>query len=107
MKSAEVDITGLDTDERVRNAILGVDEPAARKRDLWAVTLTGRVDPEISFEIPSLERELSGEFFSLRLSAEYWPDYDLQTLRDSDNQSLEVRFVRYLADMVSQNEPRR
>lgn len=102
MKSAEVDITGLDTDERVRNAILGVDEPAARKRDLWAVTLTGRVDPEISFEIPSLERELSGEFFSLRLSAEYWPDYDLQTLRDSDNQSLEARFVRYLGDMVSE-----
>ncbi|HHW27291.1 MAG TPA: DNA repair exonuclease [Firmicutes bacterium] len=102
MKSAEVDITGLDTEERVRNAILSVDAPEARKRDLWAITLTGRVEPEISFETQSLERELSGEFFSLRISTDYWPDYDLQALADPDNQSLEGRFVRHLREMADE-----
>ncbi len=100
MRSVEVDITGLDTDERVRNAILDVDDATGRNRDLWSVTLIGRVDPEISFEIPSFEKDLSDEFFSLRISTEYWPDYDLQELAE-DEGSLEGRFLRHLQEVAA------
>ena len=61
--SHDLDITGLDTVERVRNAILSAGEESTRKRDLWALRLTGVVEPEIIFDIPALERELETTSF--------------------------------------------
>jgi DNA repair exonuclease SbcCD nuclease subunit len=100
MRSLEVDVTGLDTPERVKNAVLNAGTAAARKRDLWSVTLTGMADPELVFDIPVLERELGQEFFFLRLVPQYRPAYDLPGLGDPRNQSLEARFVRHLQGMT-------
>lgn len=96
MRSEDLDITGFDTPERVRNALLSLGDPSSRKRDLWAVRLTGVVEPEIAFDIPELERLLRDDFFFLRLIPEYSPGYDLQALGDEKNTSLEGRFVRHL-----------
>jgi DNA repair exonuclease SbcCD nuclease subunit len=94
MRSVRVDVTGLDTPERVRNAVLSAGDPSARKRDLWAVTLAGMVDPELGLDVPLLERELGQEFFFLKINPDYRPAYDLAALGDPRNQSLESRFVR-------------
>ncbi len=97
-----VDVTGLDTHEQVKNALLAVGTPGERKRHLWTVTLTGRVEPEMNLDIQSLEREVSQEFFSLRIVPLYIPDYDIDNLVDSGNKSLESRFARHLAEIYNE-----
>jgi len=104
MRAVELDITGLDTEEKVRNAILSLGDTESRMRDLWSVTLTGRVDPEIEFDIFFLERELSSEFFFIRLIPKYMPDYDLDLLTSPQDQSLEARFVKQLLDLKKKAE---
>jgi exonuclease SbcD len=108
--SHDLDITGLDTVERVRNAILSAGEESTRKRDLWALRLTGVVEPEIIFDIPALERELGDDFFFLRLIPDYSPGYDFEALADPENQSLEARFARHLMglrdDLANRGEAR-
>jgi DNA repair exonuclease SbcCD nuclease subunit len=99
MRALDVDITGLDTQERVRNAVLASGPLSTRKRDLWSVTLTGKVDPELVVDVPVLERELQTEFFFLRIRPDYRPAYDLDGLADPRNQSLEARFVRHMQGM--------
>lgn len=99
MRSEDLDITGLDTVERVRNAVLAIGDEACRKRDLWAIRLTGVVEPEIVFDMSLLERELGSDFFFLRLIADYSPGYDLTTLSDPRNTSLEGRFARHLMSL--------
>ena len=42
-------------------------------------------------------------FFHLRLVPKFVPDYDLGPLLDSDNQSLEGKFVQTLKDMEKQS----
>lgn len=96
MRSEDLDITGLDTLERVRNAVLSFGDSSARKRDLWAIRLTGVVEPEIVFDIRELERSLGDDFFFLRLVPDYSPGYDIDALSDPENSSLEGRFARHL-----------
>ena len=98
MRSVELDITGLDTAEKVRNAVLACGTTSERKTDMWAVRLCGSVDPEIVLDVPSLERGLTQDFFAIRLVPEYRPSYDLETLGDPGSESLEARFVRHLLE---------
>lgn len=104
VRAARVDLTGLDTGEQVRNAILSVDSPEARKRDIWKVALTGRLNPEIGLDLVGLRHEFAGEFFSLRLEPEFVMDYDLEPLIDPENQSLEARFVKSLMELRRRSE---
>jgi len=99
MRSEDLDITGLDTLERVRNAVLSVGDRSTRKRDLWAIRLTGVVEPEIVFDVPELERMLGDDFFFLRLIPDYSPGYDLKALTAPENSSLEGRFARHLVGL--------
>ncbi len=99
-----VDITGLFTYEQVKNAVLSAGTPTSRLRDLWTVALAGRSEPEMNLDIESLERELEQDFFSLRLTPQYVPDYDMEQLADSNNQSLEARFARHFLDMRNQHK---
>lgn len=102
MRVAEVDITGLETYEQVKKAVLSLGDAGERAQDLWAVTLKGRIDPELELDLSALEREISPEFFFVKLIPDYVPDYDLEALKDPGNQSLEARFVRHLLDMKAQ-----
>ena len=45
VREEELDVTGIDTGEKIRNAILSVASPDIRKRDMWQLSLTGRLDP--------------------------------------------------------------
>ena len=94
VKRAEVDVTGIDTGERIRNAILSVASPEIRKKDMWKIVLTGRLDLDLALDLDMLEGEFRDDFFCLRLAAEFIPDYDLGPLMEPSNQSLEARFVR-------------
>ncbi len=98
VRSAKIDIGGLETHEQVRNGLLAVGDETCRRQNLWTVTLTGRVDPALSIDTQSLERELSEDFFSIRITPDYAPDYDLDVLMNPDNQSLEARFARHLLE---------
>lgn len=100
MRSTEVDISSLETPEQVRNAVLSSGDASARKQDLWTITLTGAVDPDLGLDVSVLERELSQEFFFLRVAPGYRPAYDLEALADARNLSLEARFVRELKAAV-------
>ena len=102
MRSAEVDVSGLDNPERVRNAVLSCGDEGTRGRDMWAVTLTGMADPELALDVPVLEREAGQGFFFLRLIPQYTPAYDLEALGDSRSQSLEARFVREMRILMDQ-----
>jgi DNA repair exonuclease SbcCD nuclease subunit len=104
VRDAEVDLTGLDTGEQVRNAILSVAGPEARKRDMWKVALTGRLNPEIGLDLAGLRHEFAAEFFSLRLEPKFILDYDLEPLIDPENPSLEARFVRRLTELRGRSE---
>ncbi len=110
MRSEDLDITGLDTVERVRNAVLSIGDQSSRKRDLWAIKLTGVVEPEIQFDVLELERLLGDDFFFLRLIPDYSPGYDLRALSDPKNSSLEGRFARHLMglrdDLTKRGEER-
>jgi exonuclease SbcD len=99
MRTVDLDITGLDTVERVRNAVLSVGDRSSRKRDLWAIRLAGVVEPEIVFDTFELERLLGDDFFFLRLIPDYSPGYDLGALSDPKNASLEGRFARHLMSL--------
>lgn len=94
VRKAEVDVTGIDTGEKIRNAILAVGSPEMRKRDMLKVILTGRIDLDLALDLDMLEHEFRDDFFCLRLVSEFIPDYDLKPLMDPSNQSLEARFVR-------------
>ena len=98
MRSVDLDITGLDTPEKVRRAVLSCGTASDRKTDMWAVRLCGSVEPEVVLDIPSLERDLAQDFFALRLIPEYRPSYDLEALGDPSRESLEARFVRHLLE---------
>ncbi len=102
MRTAEVDLTGLLTPERVRNAILNCGDAATRKRDMWEVVLTGMADPELGLDLPVLEREAGQEFFFLRLTPAFRPAYDLASLGDARSQSLEARFVREIQAAIAE-----
>ncbi|HHY11203.1 MAG TPA: DNA repair exonuclease [Firmicutes bacterium] len=104
VRFAEVDLTGIDTGEQVRNAILSVGNPEARKKDMWKVALTGRLSPGIGLDLAGLRHEFIDEFFSLRLMPEFVLDYDLEPLMNPENQSLEARFVRRLMEIGQQAE---
>lgn len=104
VRTAEVDVTGIDTGEKIRNAILSVGSPENRKKDMWKILLTGRLDPDIGLDLAMLQHEFTDEFFSLRLVPEFIPDYDLEPLMDPNNQSLEARFVRKLSRLKQQAE---
>ena len=99
MRTVDLDITGLDTVERVRNAVLSVGDRSSRKRDLWAIRLAGVVEPENVFDTFELERLLGDDFFFLRLIPDYSPGYDLGALSDPKNASLEGRFARHLMSL--------
>lgn len=99
VRAVQVDLTGLDTGEQVRNAILAVGSPEDRRRDMWKITLRGRLNPEIELDLPGLRHEFADEFFSLRLEPEFVLDYDLDPLLAPENQSLEARFVKKLMEL--------
>ncbi len=101
VRKVELDITGFETAEQVRGAVATVGDEDSRRRDLWAVSLTGVVDPELHLELPVIEREAGEGFFFVRLIADYKPAYDLESLGDSRRGTLEARFVR---EMLSQIE---
>ena len=103
VREQELDLTGLDTGEKIRNAILSVGDHDIRRRDMWQLMLTGRVDPDLPLDLDVLEREMRDNFFHLRLVPKFVPDYDLGPLLDSDNQSLEGKFVQTLKDMEKQS----
>jgi DNA repair exonuclease SbcCD nuclease subunit len=96
VREEELDLTGVDTGEKIRNAILSVGSQDIRRRDMWQLLLTGRVDPDLPLELDVLERELRDNFFHLRLVPMFVPDYDLAQLLDCENQTLEARFVKAL-----------
>ena len=104
VRAVELDLTGLDTGEQVRNAILSVDNREIRQRDIWKISLTGRLNPETGLDLIGLRHEFAGEFFSLRLEPEFVLDYDLGPLVDPENQSLEARFVQKLMELKRQSE---
>lgn len=94
MRKAEVDVSGIETPEQVRQAVAALGDEASRKKDLWSVSLTGSVEPELSLDLPVLQREAGEGFFFLRLNARYRPSYDLAALGDRSKESLEAKFVR-------------
>lgn len=94
VRKAEIDITGLDTEEQVRNAVVAVGDASSRRRDLWTVSLTGMADPELNVDLHAIEREAGAGFFFLRLTPDYRPAYDLAALGDPRRNTLEARFVR-------------
>lgn len=96
------DITGADTLEKVRAAILSVGEPSERKSDLWEVTLTGVTDPEIDLDLDEIKRGISNEFFYVKLVLDVVPDYDLEAIANSNVQGLESRFVRAIMEKREQ-----
>ena len=102
VREEELDVTGIDTGEKIRNAILSVASPDIRKRDMWQLSLTGRLDPDLPLELDVLEQELRDNFFHLRLLPKFVPDYDLDPLLDPSNKSLEARFVRTLKELERQ-----
>ena len=102
VREQELDLTGLDTGEKIRNAILSVGDHDIRRRDMWQLMLTGRVDPDLPLDLDVLEREMRDNFFHLRLIPKFVPDYDLGPLLDSNNQSLEGKFVQTLKEIEKQ-----
>lgn len=92
------DITGADTLEKVRAAILSVGEPSERKSDLWEVTLVGVADPEIDLDLDDIKRAVSNEFFYVKLVLDVVPDYDLEAIASSNAQGIESRFVRAIME---------
>ena len=101
VRKVDLDITGFDTPERVLNAVLQCGDEDSRRRDLWAVSLTGMADPELGLDLPVIEREAGEGFFFLKLVPEYRPAYDLATLGDSRRDTLEARFVREMQAQIS------
>ena len=99
MRVVNIDISLLDTVEKVRNRILSECHRSVRKRDLWRVTLTGKVEADLELDVRILERELAGEFFFLRIIPEYVPNYDFEVLEDPSRTDLEARFVRRLGEI--------
>jgi hypothetical protein len=102
MRTADVDVTGLDTPERVRNAVADCGDAGTRSRDMWAVTLVGAMDPEVGLDLSVLEREAGQEFFFLKVIPQYRPAYDLVSLEDPRRGSLEARFVREMRFMMEE-----
>ncbi len=100
MRKAEVDVTGLDTPEQVRNAVLCCGDEETRRRDLWSISLTGMADPELGLDLEVIEREAGEGFFFLKLSASYRPAYDLAALGEAGRESLEARFVREMQSLL-------
>lgn len=100
VRKAEVDITGLDTPERVRNAIADCGDREMRSRDMWSVTLTGMADPDLHLDLDVIEREAGQEFFFLKVRPAYRPAYDLEGLGDPRRDTLEARFVREMRAML-------
>ncbi|MGE5579346.1 MAG: metallophosphoesterase family protein [Bacillota bacterium] len=100
VRKAEVDVTGLDTPERVRNAIVNCGDRETRRRDMWTVFLTGMADPELHLDLEVIEREAGQEFFFLKLKPAYRPAYDLKSLGDPRRDTLEARFVREMQALL-------
>lgn len=100
VRKVEVDITGLDTPERVRNAVLNCGDMETRRRDMWSVSLTGMVEPELHLDLEVIEREAGQEFFFLKLKPCYRPAYDLDSLSDPRRDTLEARFVREMRALL-------
>lgn len=96
----EVDVTGLDTEEKVRNAILGLGTATSRKNDMWKVRLIGAADASMLIDAAALEKELSGEFYSIRIISDYYPDYDVESLCREGENSLQARFVRRIKEIA-------
>jgi exonuclease SbcD len=92
----ELNITGLETEERLKNAILDVKDASIRKQDIFVINLEGAVEPSFNPDLEVIEREISQEFYSVRLTSGYVPDYDLDVLLSPDATSLEARFVKHL-----------
>ncbi|HHY35845.1 MAG TPA: DNA repair exonuclease [Firmicutes bacterium] len=102
MHRVSCDITGADTLEKVRAAILSVGEPSERKSGIWEVTLTGVADPEIELDLDDIKRAVSDEFFYVKIVLDVVPDYDLEAIASSNAQGLESRFVRAIMEKREQ-----
>ncbi len=66
---------------------MSVASPDIRKRDMWQLSLTGKLDPDLPLELDVLEQELRDNFFHLRLLPKFVPDYDLDPLLDPSNKA--------------------
>lgn len=88
------DVTGANTVEQVRRAVMSVGTPSSRKTDLWEVTVTGVVDAGLDIDPDELVRDLSSEFFYLKVVPEVMPDYNVGDMTGARAHRLEDRFVR-------------
>ncbi len=103
MRAQSVDVTGADTVEQIRNKIMNLGDAGARKNDLWSVTLTGVLPPDLEVNVRGLERDVRDSFFFLRLVPRYVPGYDLLHLCERRD-TLEARFVERLRALIENSK---
>lgn len=97
-RSLEVDLTGIESPDEAAARILGVAGEGERLRDLFRLTLSGRVDPELDLDAEILRERLSREFFFLDLINETRPDHDYDRLVREN--SVRGIFVRRIVDRL-------
>lgn len=90
--TGQVDLTGVPSDDEALARILGAAQPEARATDLFRLTLTGRLDPDLGLDLSDIRRRAAEAFRFVELSDETRPDWDLEALARGD--SARAIFVR-------------
>jgi DNA repair exonuclease SbcCD nuclease subunit len=98
-----VDLTGIRSDEEAAARLLGVAEEAARRRDLFRLTLTGRLDPSLELDLRTVKAQVKPSFHFVEWQDETRPDWDLEAL--AKGESARAVFVReVIAKIVAEPE---
>jgi DNA repair protein SbcD/Mre11 len=92
-----LDLTGAGSVDDVIEALLEVDSPLERRKNLWRITLGGLISPSLALDLPLLADRLAGEFFFLKLADQTIPDYEFE--RISLEKTARGHFVRHLLAM--------
>ncbi|MHB8928036.1 MAG: metallophosphoesterase family protein [Bacillota bacterium] len=103
--TAQVDLTGVGNDDEALARVLAVAQPEARAKDLFRLTLTGRLDPGLGLDIGTVKVRAAEAFRFIEMRDETRPDWDLEAL--AQGESARALFVREALAAIAAEPDRR
>lgn len=96
-----ISLDGAQTSEDVAKHILDSDSPQNRSFNLYTLTLTGRLDPQLKQSMADIIDDLKEQYFSISVVDQTVPDYDLEYIKEQHRDDIIGRFIEYMEDALN------
>lgn len=101
----QISLNGAQTVDDVIQRILACDTPENRAINLYTITLTGRLNPQLIQIIGNVEGAIKDHFFSITFIDQTAPDYDLEYIKEQHRGDIIGMFIERMEHEINTAAP--